>query len=215
MSEPTAVTAKSPKKASAGAKAKKSTAPSEHPPYKDMIISAITVMKERTGSSRQKILKYIFANYKVKENSNINKHMKKALIKGVTDGTFTKVKGSFKLSEATKTSQKQKKKPAKKKVAAKPKPKKPAAKKATAKKSVVKKAKTPAAKKATGKKASPKKAGAAKKSVVKKTVTKKATKGKAGKASAKVKSKTAKSKAKAKKSPKKTTTKKPSAKGKK
>jgi len=37
----------------------------EHPPYREMISAAIVNLKERNGSSRQAIKKYIYANYKV------------------------------------------------------------------------------------------------------------------------------------------------------
>merc|ERR1712212_74385 len=57
--------------AKAGVKAKKEkkpakakTAPS-HPTYSVMITAAVGALKDRTGSSRQAILKYICANYKV------------------------------------------------------------------------------------------------------------------------------------------------------
>ena len=39
--------------------------PAQHPKYSEMIVAAITSTKERGGTSRQKILKYIGANYKV------------------------------------------------------------------------------------------------------------------------------------------------------
>ena len=49
-------------------KAKKPAAPkkpAEHPKYAAMINAAVAALKERGGSSRQAILKYIIANYKV------------------------------------------------------------------------------------------------------------------------------------------------------
>ena len=119
-------------------KAKKATkpkAPAAHPKYSEMIASAITALKDRTGSSRQAILKYICANYKVdaaKAPSRVRISLKKlvdskALVAAAAAGK--KGAGSFKLA------------------AKEPKAKKPAAKKA---------AKKPAAKKAA-KKAAPKK----------------------------------------------------------
>lgn len=61
--------AASPKKAKAKAvKARKpaaAKAPASHPTYIDMTRAAIQALKDRTGSSRQAILKYIMANYKV------------------------------------------------------------------------------------------------------------------------------------------------------
>jgi len=146
--------------------------PAEHPKYIDMITAAITALKERTGSSRQAIAKYIKANYKVGDNADV--HLKMALKRGVASGALAQPKGtgasgSFKVvkKEAPK-----KKKPAAKKPAAK----KPAAKKPAAKKSTPKK--KPAAKKA---KSTPKK----KKTPAKKTAAKKPAKKPAKKAAAK------------------------------
>merc|ERR1711973_223669 len=133
----------------------------EHPKYSEMIAAAIGALKERSGSSRQGILKYIAANYKVGDGANT--HVKLALKRGVASGDLKQVKGtgasgSFKLAEKPKPA---KKKPAAKKPVAKKVAKKPAAKKA-AKKATPKKAKKPAAKKAkktpAKKKAAPKKA---------------------------------------------------------
>ncbi|CAH3121631.1 unnamed protein product, partial [Porites lobata] len=148
--------------------------PADHPPYSEMIKAAIVALKERGGSSRQAIEKYIKANYKVGE---VGPHLKTALKRGVAGGKLVHTKGvgasgSFKVpkeeKKAPKKPAKKPKKPAAKKVAKKPaakKPvaKKPAAKKKPAKKTAVKKpskkstpkktaAKKPAAKKATGKK---------------------------------------------------------------
>nr|XP_058955814.1 histone H1-delta-like [Pocillopora verrucosa] len=127
---------------------KKPTAPkkpAEHPPYADMIIAAILALKERNGSSRQAIEKYIKANYKVGE---VGPHLKMALKRGVTSGKFVHTKGvgasgSFKVAKEEKKEKKPKKKPAAKKSAAKP--KKPAAKKAAKKPAAKKTAKKPAA----------------------------------------------------------------------
>lgn len=166
--------------------------PAEHPKYIEMIVAAITALKERTGSSRQAIEKYIKANYKVGDSCGT--HLKMALKRGVTGGVLSQPKGtgasgSFKVvkKEAPK-----KKKPAAKKPAAK----KPAAKK-TAKKSTPKK--KPAAKKT---KSTPKKKAAPKKkaSSAKKPAAKKATKKPAAKKPA--------AKKPAKKTPKKKTAKK-------
>merc|ERR1719229_1824629 len=46
-------------------KAAKPKVPAAHPPYATMIATAIKALKERNGSSRQAILKYIVANNKV------------------------------------------------------------------------------------------------------------------------------------------------------
>ena len=127
---------------------------SDHPTYAQMISAAILTLKDRTGSSRQAIAKYVCANYKV-DADKAALHLRKALKKGLEDGVFKTARqsgkgaGSFKLVE---------------------KKKKPAAKKAkpSTKKSTVKKAKSSAKKK-------PVKKIAAKKSMVgKKSGTSKA-----------------------------------------
>ena len=162
---------------SEGEKAKKPAAkkPAEHPKYSVMVAEAIGALKERTGSSRQAIVKYISANYKVGDGAAT--HVKQALKRGVTAGVLSQPKGtgasgSFKV---VKKEAPPKKKPAAKKPAAKkPAAKKPAAKKATPKKKAAgKKAtpkkKTPAKKKPAGKKA---KKPAAKKPAAKKAAKK-------------------------------------------
>ena len=161
--------------------------PAEHPKYIDMVNAAIVSLKERTGSSRQAILKYIQANYKVGDNCGV--HVKQALKKGVAAGTLLQPKGtgasgSFKVVKKVAEPKKKPaaKKPAAKKPAAKKAPtKKPAAKKTAAKKTPSKKKTTPkkpAKKQASAKKAkkpAPKKA-AAKKPAAKKTPKKKSAK---------------------------------------
>merc|ERR1712088_379507 len=127
-------------------KVAKPKAPAAHPKYSVMIAAAITALKDRTGSSRQAILKYICANYKV-DAAKAGQHLRMALKAGIKKGTLKMAKesgkgaGCFKLVKVEKP----------KKVKA-VKPKKPAAKKA--KKVVKPKAakKTPAkAKKAPAK----------------------------------------------------------------
>ena len=155
-------------KSPAKKKPSKPKKPADHPPYGDMIKAAIVALKERGGSSRQAIEKYIKANYKVGE---VGPHLKMALRRGVASGKFVHTKGvgasgSFKVpKEEKKAPKKSAKKPEKK-------PKKPAAKKA-AKKPVAKKpaAKKPAAKKKPAKKSAAKKPS--KKSTPKKTASKK------------------------------------------
>ena len=114
-------------------KTKKPAKPDEHPKYNDMIKAAILTLKDRSGSSRQAIVKYIKANYKVGENAGV--HVKTALKRMLTAKLLVQTKGagasgSFKLSEAAKKVPKPKKKIVKKKPAAKKPKKKPAAKKA-------------------------------------------------------------------------------------
>ncbi len=115
-----------------------------HPKYIDMITGAIGTLKERNGSSRQAIMKYVLANYKVTPE-NCGTHLKLALKRGVISGALVQIKGtgasgSFKLA-----------KPAPKPKVKKPAAKKPAAKKPAAKKTTPAK-KKPAAKKNTAKK---------------------------------------------------------------
>jgi hypothetical protein len=75
---PAAAPAKTPKKAKADKPKKtgKPKAPASHPAFKDMIVAAIAAQKERNGSSRAAILKYVMSNYKVdpdpKVSSEIN-----------------------------------------------------------------------------------------------------------------------------------------------
>lgn len=173
MSDAAAAPVAVPAKKTPAKKAKAPVKPAEHPKYIDMIVSAITALKERSGSSRQAILKYVKGNYKVGDNVDV--HLKMALKRGVTGGKLVQKKGtgasgSFKVAEKTVV----KKKPAAKKPAAKKSPKKaakkPAAKKATPKKA----AKKPAAKKPAAKK-SPKKPAAKKPAAKKPAAAKKAT----------------------------------------
>ena len=150
--------------------------PADHPKYAEMIAAAIGALKERKGSSRQAILKYINANFKVGDNAA--NALKLALKRNVANGFLKQVKGtgasgSFKLGDKPKVAKKVVKK---RKTAAK----KPAAKKAAPKKKPAKKS---AAKKSAAKKATPKKpAGGskakakAKKPVAKKPAAKKAAK---------------------------------------
>merc|ERR1712079_390257 len=124
-------------------KAKKPKAPAAHPKYSVMIAAAIKALKDRTGSSRQAIAKYICANYKV-DAAKAGVPLRPALKKGVAAGTLKmggaagkKGAGCFKIGEKAKVEKKKKaKKPAKKaakKPAAKKAAKKPAAKKAAKK----------------------------------------------------------------------------------
>merc|ERR1711994_1027042 len=144
-----------PAKKKAAAKPKAPKKPANHPKYSEMIKAAITTLKERGGSSRQAILKYISANYKVGDNAA--SHLKLALRAGVKNGSLAQSKGpgasgSFNLGA-------KKEAPEKKPAAKKPKTpkKKPAAKKPAAKKPAAKKAKSPKkAKKPAAKKAAKK-----------------------------------------------------------
>ena len=183
---------------SSGEVQKKKAAPPAHPLYKDMIIAAITALKDRKGASRQAIVKYVVANYKVGDNAG--KLINNGLKKGVAAGVFELSKDSrarFKLSEATKTASK---KPVKKPVIKKPKPpakktakpKKPAAKttKKTIKPATKKAAKSPAKK--TKSPAKPKTKKPTGKTTTKKAGAKKATPKKGVKKPAAKKAKTSK-----------------------
>ena len=164
-------------------KAKKPAVPAAHPKYSVMIAAAITTLKDRTGSSRQAILKYVCANYKV-DAAKAAVQVRLALKKGLAAGTLKHAKatpgkgaGSFKIGEKAKVEKKKVvKKPKAKKPAAK-KAKKPAAKKVAKKPAAKKAAKKPAAKKAAKKPAAKKPAAkkpAAKKPAAKKPAAKKA-----------------------------------------
>merc|ERR1712194_55709 len=125
------------------------------------IVKCVLELKERTGSSRQAIKKYLAANEKKEIKTHI---LNAALKKGVADGKLVMVKASYKVSADTKKALTKKAAP-KKKAAA------PKKKKATATKKKTKKKKTTGTKKktttkkktATKKKAAPKKKTATKK----------------------------------------------------
>ncbi|KAK3871803.1 hypothetical protein Pcinc_023075 [Petrolisthes cinctipes] len=157
-------------------KAKKATKkPASHPKYSVMIAAAISGLKERNGSSRQAIQKYIVSQYKVDDKS-VGTQLKLALKRGVASSVLKQVKGagasgSFRINKPSTEAPKKAavKKPAAKKKAA---PKKPAAKKAVKKPAAKKAVKKPAPKKVV-KKPAPKKAA---KKPAKKPAAKKAAK---------------------------------------
>merc|ERR1712024_420689 len=126
-----------------------------HPPFNKMIAAAIAGLKERGGSSRQAILKYVVANNKVDAKTaavNVRLGLKKGLAKGTLKKARASGKGAgkFRLGAVPKV-----KKPKKNAAKKAKKPAKKAAKK-PAKKAVKKPAKKAAKKPA--KKAAPKKA---------------------------------------------------------
>jgi len=90
------------------------------------LIQAIGALKERGGSSRQAILKYILKTYNVgKDEKAVNNHLKLALRAGVRNSSLKQAKGSgasgsFKVGEGA---VKKAKKPASKKPKAAKKPK--------------------------------------------------------------------------------------------
>merc|ERR1711971_1095888 len=124
-----AAAAAAPKAKKAPAKPKVAAA---HPPYAAMIKAAVKALADKKGCSRQAILKYICANYKVDTVKAVSRTRialkkmveSKALVAAAAAGK--KGAGSFKLAA--------KEPAAKKKVAKKPAAKKPAAKKAAPKK---------------------------------------------------------------------------------
>jgi len=151
-----------------------------------MIHKAITELKEKKGSSKQQILKYILQHFKVGGNIlQVNSHLRQALKRGVTSGALKQVKGtgasgSFRIGDKAAKPKKAKKPAAKKakksagspkkasaskpKKARKPKSPKKAAASGAAKKTTAKKPKSPKKPKASKPKKtkSPKKAGAKK-----------------------------------------------------
>merc|ERR1712064_171811 len=115
-----------------------------HPKYSVMIAAAITTLKDRTGSSRQAILKYICANYKV-DAAKAAVQIRLALKRGVAKGALKMARASGKGAgcyKVVKVEKPKKVKKAKKPKAKKPKKaaKKPAAKKAAKKPKKAKKA---------------------------------------------------------------------------
>merc|ERR1712001_377226 len=102
-------------------KVKKVAKPAAHPPYANMITAAIKGLKDKKGSSRQAILKYVVANNKVdatKAAVRVKLALRKMVVakKVVAAAAGKKGAGSFKL-------------PAKEPKAKKSKAKKPKAKK--------------------------------------------------------------------------------------
>ena len=87
------------------AKSTKAKSPRQHPTYKEMVSAAVAALKDRKGTSRQAVSKYIKTNYKVKENCDL--HVNGALVKGVTSGTLIQTAGKgasgrFKLAKVEK-----------------------------------------------------------------------------------------------------------------
>lgn len=133
-----------PKKVVASAVHTKSSNSAEGPSYYDLIVEAIQHLKERTGSSRQAIAKYVTE----KKKNYANHFLNKALRSAVEANKLVQVKGSYRVAAAAKKAAASK---AKKTAAVK------VAKKPVVKKAKVTKKKAPA-KKAAVKKKAPKKA---------------------------------------------------------
>ena len=150
------------------AKRKITKTPAEHPKYEEMIKTAIRTLKDRNGSSRQAIEKYVKANFKVGDTAT--RHVKRALKKGTVNGTFLHTKGagasgSFKLPKEQKKSAKKPAAPSRKPVSKPEKPaaatkvstKKPAATEKETSYQKISSRKSPSSKKATSKKPAVKK----------------------------------------------------------
>ena len=149
---------------------------SVHPKYNEMVVAAIVSLKERSGSSRAAILKYIAANYKLgNDDKKINVHLKICLRNGVSNGLLKQMKGtgasgSFRVAVVPK--------PVKKEVKKADSTKKVVSKKTSVKKIVKKTTTKPTVKKTKSAvtKASPKKAKKVASKVTKKLATKKSVK---------------------------------------
>ncbi|KAF3079785.1 hypothetical protein TWF569_008282 [Orbilia oligospora] len=72
---------------------KKTSTPADHPSYKDMIKDAILQLKERNGSSRQALKKYVLSNNKGIKESNFDTQFNAAIKRGVAAGDFIQPKG--------------------------------------------------------------------------------------------------------------------------
>lgn len=159
-----------PKKSKAS-KPKSANKVSAHPSYQDMIKNAVEALKERNGSSRQAIQKYIQSTFKTCDDKVSQAHLKMALKRGVELGLLKRVKGtgasgSFRMAQKVA-------KPVKPKVAKKPVAKKTAAAvKPAVKKAAAPKPKTSAVKPKTSA-AKPKKKAVAEKKASKPKVAKK------------------------------------------
>ncbi|EJW84399.1 linker histone H1 and H5 family protein, partial [Wuchereria bancrofti] len=120
-----------------------------HPTYSQMIKEAIVALKDRKGSSRLAILKYISGHYQLGDNGKrVHSQLRLAIKKGIASGKLTLAKGagvngSFRLGSAIETKakrgpHKQKKITSKQEEKSKvtsPVPKKPRVKKVTTAKS--------------------------------------------------------------------------------
>ena len=88
----------------------KPKAAAKHPKFINMIAEALKKLNEKSGSSRQAILKYIVATYAL-DAKVANQHLKVALKNGVKKGSLKQSKGlgasgSFKIGEGIKNAAK-------------------------------------------------------------------------------------------------------------
>ncbi|KAI8637981.1 linker histone H1 and H5 family-domain-containing protein [Parasitella parasitica] len=65
----------------------------EHPSYESMIIAAVSNLKERKGSSRPAIKKYILANFKVSPGAHFDSQISGAIRRGTAKNVFSLPKG--------------------------------------------------------------------------------------------------------------------------
>ena len=166
-----------------------------HPTYQIMVKTAIAASKERSGSSRQAVVKYVVANYKVKEDAaaaRVRQCLQRLSKKGEIQHTKgTGASGSFKIAKVVNSKKPANKStkaaaskktatPAKKLSAEKKKPASGAKKITTTKKPAPKTASAKSTKKTATKPKKPaaKKASKPKPPATKKPAVKRATKGK-------------------------------------
>lgn len=81
--------------------------------YITMVVEALKELKERSGSSRHALVKFIANKYTL-DITKINKHVKSVLINGVKDGSLKQTKGqgatgSFKIGDKLKDQEKSEK----------------------------------------------------------------------------------------------------------
>ena len=110
--------------AAAKKRTRKPRAAAQHPKYADMIIAALSGMKERGGTSRQKIVKFIGSNYKVGNGFGVQVRLAiKRLLKAkkLVQVKGTGASGSFRLSAKATKPGKARRRPLKKRGARKPK----------------------------------------------------------------------------------------------
>lgn len=81
------VAASSPKAKPTAKKSSSGTSASGHPTYLDMAVAAIESLKERTGSSRVAILRYIMKNYNIGlDEDTANVYLKQGIKRGIISG---------------------------------------------------------------------------------------------------------------------------------
>lgn len=91
-----------------GGAAKKPASAPNHPSYNEMVKQGLVQLKQRGGSSRKALLKYIMDNFQVgKDEKVVNTHLKMALKSGVKNGALKQTKGtgaagSFRLGDGEK-----------------------------------------------------------------------------------------------------------------